>query len=88
MAVRRAKTRAAKTVAPAGPACPACGRPCTAVTLGGQTPPWACNVCRLGWWQAELSSGAAWLPATRELARTDGLAAAVKAEMAAQMDVG
>lgn len=81
----RRKAKAAAPV-PDGPACPACGQPCTAVTVGGETPPWVCNDCRLGWWQAELDSGAAWLPATRELEPVDGLLAAVKAEMAAQVD--
>jgi len=79
------KRTAARTVAVSdGPACLACGRPCAAVTSGGLTPPWLCGVCHLGWWQAELDSGAKWLPATRELERLPGLVAAVQAEMAGQ----
>lgn len=56
--------------------CPNCGAQLTPVTgPGGDTPPWVCHLCRLGWWCAELTADAreAWQSCTQTF-RWDALA--------------
>lgn len=49
------------------PSCPNCGKEVTAVSLDPDTPPWVCNPCARGWWNAELDPVAAkqWNPDDR-----------------------
>lgn len=69
--------------------CPNCHGTLDAVTLPF-SPPWVCEVCRRGWWNAELAASVVvgWRPGFADfggltLPERAGLAAAVTAEMGA-----
>lgn len=72
---------------PDSPRCPGCGQRLQPSVLGAATPPWQCQLCRRGWWNAELTPDArlAYQPAWRTHTGPDapGIAAAVDQEHAA-----
>lgn len=64
--------------------CPNCGRALATVTLGADTPPWLCQQCARGWWNAELDAQASWNPLVRDFGdQTWTVLAAVDQERAA-----
>lgn len=67
--------------------CPNCGSQLQRVSLDPDTPPWLCQLCARGWWQAEVDNSSHWRQAERDFGdNTHAVQAMAESERQKQHD--